>query len=41
MRDIKEFQILDINAVSKGYSIFDLIKNAGNQFYSVFGGPKE
>tara|TARA_B110000014_G_C20121378_1_gene594419 strand:+ start:1684 stop:3054 length:1371 start_codon:yes stop_codon:yes gene_type:complete len=31
MRDIKEFQILDINAVSKGYSIFDLMKNAGNQ----------
>ena len=31
MRDIKEFQILDINAVSKGYSVFDLMKNAGNQ----------
>ena len=31
MRDIKEFQILDINAVSKGNSISDLMKNAGKQ----------
>jgi len=29
MRDIKEFEILDINAVSNGYDIFDLMKNAG------------
>lgn len=31
MRDIKEFQILDINAVNKGHDIFDLMVNAGKQ----------
>ena len=31
MRDIKEFQILDINAVDQGCDIFDLMKKAGNQ----------
>ena len=29
MRDLKEFRILDINAISHGYDIFDLMKNAG------------
>ncbi len=29
MRDIREFRILDINAISHGYDIFDLMKNAG------------
>ncbi len=31
MRDIKEFQILDINAANKGYDIFDLMRNAGRK----------
>ena len=31
MRDIKEFQILDINAANKGYDIFDLMMNAGKK----------
>ena len=31
MRDIKEFEILDINAVSNGYDIFDLMENAGRE----------
>ena len=31
MRDIKEFQILDINAVSQGIDIFKLMENAGNK----------
>ena len=31
MRDIKEFEILDINAVAKGDDIFTLMKNAGRE----------
>ena len=31
MRDIKEFQILDINAVHFGIDLFDLMLEAGNQ----------
>ena len=30
MRHIKEFQILDINAVDNGLDIYHLMKNAGN-----------
>ena len=31
MRDIKEFQILDINAVHFGIDLFDLMLEAGNR----------
>lgn len=31
MRNIKEFQILDFNAVDNGYDIFTLMKNAGRE----------
>ena len=31
MRDIKEFRILDINAVNQGYNLFDLMNNAGKK----------
>ncbi len=31
MRDIKEFEILDLNAVENGLEIYDLMNNAGNR----------
>ena len=31
MRDIKEFEILDINAVDNGLEIYHLMNNAGNR----------
>ena len=32
MRDIKEFEILDINAVDNGLDIYHLMNNAGSSF---------